>query len=100
METYLKSDDSPLHCDKVAKELELYKAEKLQELDSDPLKWWDAKKDLYPIMLRLVRRVFSFVATSVPSECLFSSAGNIIIAKRNCIKPDHADQLIFLFENT
>ena len=94
-----QSDDAPLHCDKVAKELELYKTEKVLELDSDPLEWWNARKHHYPIMLRLVQRVFCFVATSVPSERLFSSAGNIITAKRSCLTPEHADQLIFLFEN-
>ena len=58
------------------------------------------KKTLYPLMCRLVLRIFSFVATSVPSERLFSSAGNIITEKRNCLTPQHADQLIFLYENT
>ena len=51
-------------------------------------------------MCRLVQKFFSFVATSVPSERLFSSAGNVIIEKQNCLTPELADQLIFLFENS
>ena len=48
-------------------------------------------------MCRLVKRFFGYVATSVPSEHLiFSSAGNVITEKRNCLTSEHADQLIFL----
>ena len=50
-------------------------------------------------MSRRVRKFFSFVATSVPSEQLFSAANNVITEKRNFLTPEHADQLIFLFEN-
>ena len=48
---------------------------------------------------KLVQKIFSFVATSVPSECIFSTSGNVINEKRNCLISEHADQLIFLFEN-
>ena len=50
-------------------------------------------------MSKLVQRMFSFVATSVPSERLFSTTGNVITDKRNRLTSEHADQLIFLFEN-
>ena len=40
------------------------------------------------------------IATSVPSERLFSSAGNVITQKRNSLLPENADKLIFLFENS
>ena len=54
---------------------------------------------VYPIMNRLVCKFFLFVTTSVPSEHLFSAADNVITEKRNCLTPEHADQLIFLFVN-
>jgi len=38
-------------------------------------------------------------ATSVPSECLFSSAGDMITKKRNSIKPAKAEKVIFLMNN-
>ena len=41
--------------------------------------------------------MFSFVATSAPSERLFSTTGNVITDKRNRLTSEHADQLIFLF---
>ena len=41
----------------------------------------------------------SLVATSVPSERLFSISGNVITSERSCLTAEHADELIFLFEN-
>ena len=66
------------HSEKVKRELSLYKAEHSAELDCDPLKWWQSQKLAYPLMSKLVQKRFSMVATSVPSERLFSSAGNVI----------------------
>ena len=43
--------------------------------------------------------MFSLLATSAPSKSLFSTTGNVIIDKRNRLTYEHADQLIFLFEN-
>ena len=43
--------------------------------------------------------MFSVVATSVPSDRLFSCAGNIISERRSCFLPENADKLIFLHEN-
>ena len=88
------------HSSKVAKELELYKAEKSLDLDSDPIVWWNARRLLYPLMCKLVRKYFAFVATSVPSERLFSASGNVIVSKRNRLIPENADKLIFLHENS
>lgn len=48
---------------------------------------------------QLVKKYFSLTGTSVPSERLFSTAGNVISSKRNCLTPENADKLIFLFEN-
>ena len=85
--------------DKVTREISLYKAERTADLDSDPLKWWNDRKHTYPLITKLVQKTFSMVATSVPSERLFSSSGNIITEKRSCLLPENADKLIFLHEN-
>ena len=85
---------------KASKELELYRAEQpVKDLDSDPLTWWKSRQSVYPLLCQLVKAVHCFVATSVPSERLFSSSGNIISSSRSRLTPEHADQLIFLFEN-
>ena len=51
------------HSDKVEKELNLYKAEQPADLDSNSLAWWKELKSLYPLMTKLVQKVFSVVAT-------------------------------------
>ena len=79
--------------------MELYKAEKPLDLDSDPLTWWNTRRLIYPLMCKLVQKYFAFVATSVPSERLFSTSGNVIVDKRNRLTSEHADALIFLHEN-
>ena len=78
---------------KASKELELYKAEQsLKDLNSDPLMWWKSRQSVYPLLCQLVKAVHCFVATSVPSERLFSSSGNIISSSRSRLTPEHADQ--------
>ena len=62
--------------------------------------WWKARRLLYPLMCKLVRKYFAFVATSVPSERLFNASGNVIVSKRNRLTPENADKLIFLHENS
>ena len=76
----------------------MYKAEPPLNLYSDPLAWWSGRKALYSLICKLVQRMFSLVATSVPSKRLFSTTRTVIIDKRNRLTYEHADQLIFLFE--
>ena len=86
--------------EKVEREISLYRAEQAADLDSDPLKWWKNRKLSYPLLIKLIQKWYSMVATSVPAERLFSTAGNIIHEKRSSLLPDNADKLIFLHENT
>ena len=82
--------------DKVRREMSLYKAEHVADLDSNPLQWWNDRKQTYPLIIKLVRKMLSIVATSMPSERLFSCSGNVISERRSCLLPD---KLIFLHEN-
>ena len=72
--------------DKVRQEISLYKAEHVADLDTNPLKWWSNRKHTYPLITKLVK-MFSIVATSVPSERLFSCSGNVILERRSCLLP-------------
>ena len=92
------SQDIQSH-DKILREIAVYKTETPDELDSNPLVWWKNRQHLYPIISQQVKKYFSLTGTSVPSERLFSTAGNVISSKRNCLTPENADKLIFLFEN-
>ena len=57
------------------------------------------KHSIYSLMCKLLQRMFSFVAISVPSKRLFSTTGNVIIDKHKQLTYEQADQLIFHFEN-
>ena len=76
-----------------------YRSEAAIPVDQDPLKWWAVHKNLYPNMSRIARKYLCIVATSVPSEQLFSTAGNIVSEKRACLLPENVNKLVFLHAN-
>ena len=81
--------------------LEEYLDIPLQEWGADPLKWWKRKKSdgsLVPLA-ELAGKFLCIPATSVPSEQLFSCAGNLISEKRSRLCKENVDMLLFLFKN-
>uniref|UniRef100_A0A3B3D8W0 BED-type domain-containing protein n=1 Tax=Oryzias melastigma TaxID=30732 RepID=A0A3B3D8W0_ORYME len=66
-------------------------------LDGDVFLWWRDQLDL-PMLSSLAKIYLCIPATSVPSERVFSTAGDIVTAQRSLIK-EHVDQLIFLKKN-
>lgn len=65
-------------------------------LGDDTLKYWDIVGNMYPNLKKIAQPYLSLVATSVPSERLFSKAGNIMTEKRNRLKGEKLQQLLFL----
>ncbi|KAK6196376.1 hypothetical protein SNE40_001613 [Patella caerulea] len=76
-----------------------YKKEPSLSLNSNPLNWWKEHSTLFPLLSNLANQYLCIPASSVPSERVFSTAGDIITAKRSCLKPKHVDELIFLKKN-
>ena len=70
-----------------------------QGSDTNPLVWWKANQGRYPHLVKLAKQLLCIPATSVPSERVFSVSGTITSAKRNCIKPENVDMLVFLNKN-
>lgn len=66
------------------------------EYDSDPMKWWNERKSHYPVLAKLVRKMWCVPATSVQSEELFSMAGNVLTQKRNQLSPERVNELVYL----
>ena len=58
-----------------------------------------AQLSMYRYLAKLIKRILTITATSVPSEQLFSSAGDLISEKRSCLKPKNVNMLLFLHEN-
>ena len=77
--------------------IRVYLAESTIHRTSDPLKWWSENgvKKLAPV----ARQFLCPPPTSVPSERLFSGAGQIYSDRRSRLHPDKAEMLMFIRTN-
>ena len=62
----------------------------------DPLNWWKDNSHIFPQLAPLARKYLCLLATSVPSERLFSKAGELVSLKRNRLKPKNINMFLFL----
>ena len=83
----------------VESELANYKVEETMPLNSNPLLWWKAKELKYSILSKLAKGYLCVPATSVASERVVSSAGDLVSAQRSCLHSEHVGKLIFLTKN-
>lgn len=65
-------------------------------LSDDPLLIWKDMCKVYPILSKMAIKYLVPVATSVPSERLFSKAGLTLSKQRNRLTSNHLNQLLFL----
>ena len=65
----------------------------------DPYLWWSQHTQEFQILSTLARRYLAAPATSVPSERLFSAAGELHDEKRNRISPELSQELLFIQNN-
>lgn len=66
-------------------------------LAEDPIYYWyNIYKSIYPSLRVIAKQYLPIVATSVPSERLFSKAGNIMVENRSKLSPKHLQNLLFL----
>ncbi|XP_036340468.1 zinc finger BED domain-containing protein 1-like [Rhagoletis pomonella] len=59
-------------------EVNRYLSEPYLDRNHNPLEWWHVRKETYPNLYRHILKRFCIVATSVPCERVFSSAGLVI----------------------
>ena len=67
-------------------ELIQYKMFNCIEEDDDPLVWWRLHQDQFPLLTPIAKKLLSITGTSVPSERVFSSAGDVVSATRSLLK--------------
>jgi len=78
----------------MADELKYYLNQPPIKMDDNPLKYW--LMNMHSRLKDIALKYLSIIATSVPSERLFSRAGNIITDSRNRLTGEHLQQLLFL----
>lgn len=77
-------------------ELRQYLNQLVISRNTNPFQYWQTLKHAYPILFRIAMTYLSVVATSVPSECLFSKAGIIKSDLRNRLTGEKLNALLFL----
>ena len=70
-------------------ELSLYLEQPMDE-KVEPLLWWQAHSNEFPVLSKMARDYLTIQATSVASESSFSIAGNTITKTRNRLLPETA----------
>lgn len=77
-------------------ELKLYCEQPRLNRHSDPLRWWKMQSMRLPKLSKLAKQILAVPATSVPSERVFSKAGELISARRSRLGKDSVDKILFL----
>ena len=89
-------ETSKTEMEELEEELKNYRAFPSIPLDSNPLQWRKSHEQRFPRLAKLSKSLLCIPSTSVPSERVFSTAGDIVNAQCSALKPNHVDALIFL----
>jgi len=68
-------------------------------LKEDPMQFWKNHFSVLDPLTELALKYACIPATSVPSESIFSKAGQIVSQRRNRLSPKNVNILIFLNKN-
>ncbi|XP_068221932.1 zinc finger BED domain-containing protein 4-like [Palaemon carinicauda] len=80
-------------------ELRRYLEEPIIPRDEDPLKWWKMHSVLFPKLHALAKKFLCIPATSVPSDRLFSKAGELISHRRSALSDTNINMILFFDKN-
>ncbi|XP_055733418.1 uncharacterized protein LOC129820375 [Salvelinus fontinalis] len=98
-ETFMSKDTGKTFTNSIKEEVASYKAASSIPVDGAPLARWKSNECKYPHIAMMVRCYLAVPGTSAPSERVFSTAGDIVTAKRSTLSPDYVDILIFVKNN-
>lgn len=71
--------------DTADEEMEMYRRSPSVPLCDDPLEWWQRHEGSFPLLSRLAKRYLCIPGTSVSAERVFSTAGDVVTAKRTSL---------------
>nr|XP_039270001.1 zinc finger BED domain-containing protein 4-like [Styela clava] len=80
-------------------EINKYFSLKVVADNKDPLIWWKENENLFPNLVKLVQEYLGIPATSMPSERVFSVAGNTATELKSSLTGFHVEALVFLKAN-
>ncbi|XP_041109696.1 E3 SUMO-protein ligase ZBED1-like [Polyodon spathula] len=86
------SDSSPTP----EEELGQYVLSKAVPTAVNPIAWWKENSTSFPAVAKLARKFLCIPATAVPSERVFSTAGDTLTKLRASLDPDTVSELIFV----
>jgi hypothetical protein len=85
--------------DNARREVEKYKGFPQTAMSDNPLHFWKERNMDFPHLTILAEQYLCVQASSVASERVFSTTGDIVTATRACLKPEQVDALVFLKKN-
>ncbi len=91
-----KTTPSTAPAENAERELTGYFSERRLEIGQDPFDWWFKEGQKYKRLVRLAMKYLVIPGTSVPSERVFSDAGNVLTKKRSCLKDENVQMLVCL----
>ncbi|XP_028157050.1 zinc finger BED domain-containing protein 1-like [Ostrinia furnacalis] len=81
---------------KAESEFHMFISSPVNSIKEDPIEIWEDMKTVFPYLYKLAMKHLPIVATSVPSERLFSEAGAVITQERNRLLGSRLSKLLFL----
>ncbi|KAF2886188.1 hypothetical protein ILUMI_19985 [Ignelater luminosus] len=81
---------------KAESEFHMFVSSPVTPIKGDPIEIWDHMQTVFPCLYKLAMKHLPIVATSVPSERLFSEAGAIITREKNRLLGSRLSKLLFL----
>ena len=97
--TDLQPTASISHSVQVETEVSNFLAEPCVPRVIDLVVWWHGNANRFSLMTAAAKQYLAAPPTSVPSERLFSSAGDIFSEKRSCLLAENVERLVFLKAN-
>ncbi|XP_011407706.1 PREDICTED: zinc finger BED domain-containing protein 4-like [Amphimedon queenslandica] len=80
-------------------EVKRYFEAKVIARKDNPLLWWKENGHQFPHVMKVAKKYLAIPRSSVPSERLFSKAGELISQRRSQLKPKNVDMILFLNKN-
>lgn len=77
-------------------QVQTYLSEKTTPKSSGPLQYWKEHANQFPSMAAVATQYLCAPCSSVDSERLFSAVANILDEKRNRLKPEKVEMLVFI----